>query len=240
MANGTWVTWLGHATFVLTSPEGRTFLIDPWTHGNPSCPEDRRQIERLDAILVTHAHNDHIGDLLTIAEASAPVIVTVPELGKWLASRNVRRIQSMNVGGVVDLLGVEVTMTAASHTSSLDEDPFAYVGVAVGYVLRFSDGRRVYHAGDTAAFDGMRIIGELHRPDLALLPMGDHHTMGPREAAFAAGLLRVKRVVPMHYGLPGTPGTPDQLRAGLESLGLTDVEVVEMRPGETISIPPPR
>jgi L-ascorbate metabolism protein UlaG (beta-lactamase superfamily) len=228
------LTWLGHATFLLRSPEGRTFLIDPWTHGNPTCPEDYRRLERVDAILVTHAHNDHIGDVLTISKASAPVIVSVPELGKWLATKHVKRIQTMNVGGIIDVLGVEVTMTAASHTSSLDEDPFAYVGVAVGYVLRFSDGRRIYHAGDTAAFEGMRLIRQLYRPDLALLPIGDHHTMGPREAALAAGLLGVKRVVPMHYGLPGTRGTPAALIEGLEGLGLADVEVIEMRPGQTL------
>jgi L-ascorbate metabolism protein UlaG (beta-lactamase superfamily) len=191
-------------------------------------------MEHVDAILVTHAHHDHIGDLLAISRASVPIIVSVPELGKWLATKNVKRIQTMNVGGIIDVLGVEVTMTAASHTSSLDEDPFAYVGVAVGYVLGFSDGRRIYHAGDTAAFEGMRIIHELYRPHLALLPIGDHHTMGPREAAFAAGLLGVKRVVPMHYGLPGTHGTPAALVEGLESLGLADVEVIEMRPGQTL------
>ncbi len=228
------MTWLGHATFRFTTPEGRIVLIDPWTYSNPACPEELKVAGRVDVILVTHGHNDHRADLARIAEASAPTVVAVPELAKWLASRGVKNTFGMNHGGVIRLHDVGITMTPASHSSSVDEDPFAYVGVAAGYVIEFSNGRRIYHAGDTAAFDGMRVVRDVHRPDVALLPIGDHHTMGPEEAAFAATLLGVRQVVPMHYGLPGTSGTPDALRAALDGAGRRDLEVVEMKPGETI------
>jgi L-ascorbate metabolism protein UlaG (beta-lactamase superfamily) len=147
----------------------------------------------------------------------------------------VTKVFSMNAGGIVDLLGVRITMTPAVHTSSLDDDPFAYVGQAVGFVVQLSDSLTVYHAGDTAAFEGMRIIGELYGPDVALLPIGDHHTMGPLEAGYAARLLGVRCVIPMHYGLPGTPGTPAALRQALQQLGLTHVELIEMHPGQTLT-----
>jgi L-ascorbate metabolism protein UlaG (beta-lactamase superfamily) len=127
-------------------------------------------------------------------------------------------------------------MTSAAHSSSVDDDPAAYVGVAAGFVLAFSDGARVYHAGDTAAFAGMTGIGEVHRPDIALLPMGDHHTMGPREAAYATKLLKVRQVVPMHYGIaPESRTAPERFRLALREFGLDSVEVLDLRPGEALA-----
>jgi L-ascorbate metabolism protein UlaG (beta-lactamase superfamily) len=163
--------------------------------------------------------------------------VRVPELGKWFAAKGVRNVFTMNVGGIARPAGVGVTMTQAVHSSSVDEEPTAYVGVAAGYVVELSDGPRIYHPGDTAAFEGMRIIRAVHRPDVALLRIGDHHTMGPEEAAFAAGLLGARHVIPMHYGLPGTTGTPAALRDAVARLGLRGVEVLEMTPGQTIAAP---
>ena len=186
-------------------------------------------------VLATHGHRDHIEDLARIAELHRPVVVTVPGLGKWVASRGVKNVFAMNAGGVKDMLEVRITMTQAVHSSSVDDDPFAYVGLAVGYVLEFSNSLRIYHAGDTAAFGGMGIIREIHRPDVALLPIGDYHTMGPLEAALAARLLGVSCVIPMHYGLPGSTGTPAALRDGLEKLDLHHVELIEMRPGQTLA-----
>lgn len=233
--NGIQLTWLGHATFKFTTPEGKVILIDPWTYHNPVCPQEHKHIEKVDLLLATHGHNDHIGDLIDIAKAHAPMVVAIPELGKWFGSKGVKHIFTMNIGGSIEVQGVKVTMTRAEHTSSVDEEPFAYVGVAAGYILEFSNGLRAYHAGDTAAFPGMQLISELYKPDVALLPMGDHHTMGPEEAAVATRLLQVKYVIPMHYGIPpGSHTAPAAFRKALTALGLNNVEVIEMQPGQTL------
>jgi L-ascorbate metabolism protein UlaG (beta-lactamase superfamily) len=230
----TQLTFLGHATFRLTSPEGREVIIDPWTYRNPLCPPQLRDVGAVDLALVTHGHHDHLGDLFTIAGDSRPRIVAVAELGHWMQRRGLDRVQTMNLGGVLELDDVEVVMTPAAHSSSIDDEPEVNAGVAAGFVLGFSDGLRIYHAGDTAAFSGMALVGEVHRPDIALLPMGDHHTMGPVEAAAATRLLGVQRVVPMHYGIePGSGDVPERFRAALDQAGLHDVEVLTMRPGDS-------
>jgi L-ascorbate metabolism protein UlaG (beta-lactamase superfamily) len=227
------MTFLGHATFRLTTPEGREAIVDPWTHHNPLCPPALRDVGRIDLALVTHGHHDHVGDLFTIAREVGPRIAAVAELGHWMLRRGLHRVQTMNLGGVLQLDDVEVVMTPAAHSSSIDDEPEVNAGVAAGFVLGFSDGLRVYHAGDTAAFSGMALVGEVHRPDVALLPMGDHHTMGPGEAAAATRLLGVRRVVPMHYGIePGSDDVPERFRSALDRLGLEDVEVITMRPGD--------
>jgi L-ascorbate metabolism protein UlaG (beta-lactamase superfamily) len=233
-AGRTQMTFLGHATFRLASPEGRQVIVDPWTHRNPLCPPRLRDVGRLDLALVTHGHHDHVGDLFAVVRGIRPWIVAVAELGHWMRRRGLHRVQTMNLGGVLDLEGVQVAMTPAAHSSSIDDEPEVNAGVAAGFVLGFSDGLRVYHAGDTAAFSGMALIGEIHRPEVALLPMGDEHTMGPTEAAVATRLLGVRRVVPMHYGIePGSQDVPERFRAALDLAGLRDVEVLPMQPGDT-------
>lgn len=232
----TQITCLGHATFRFTTPEEKVVLVDPWTFGNPLCRPEDKDVGPVDLILITHGHHDHVGDVMRIAQQGAPTTVAIPELGRWLGARGLRPVHTMNLGGIVELHGVRVTMTPAAHSSSVDEDPYANVGVAAGFVLEFSDGARVYHAGDTTAFPGMQIIAEVHRPDLALLPMGDHHTMAPPEAAVATRLLNVPRVVPMHYGIaPESRAAPARFRAALDDRRLRDVAVVEMAPGDTVA-----
>jgi L-ascorbate metabolism protein UlaG (beta-lactamase superfamily) len=228
------ITYLGQSTFRFTTPESKTVLIDPWTVGNPLCPDEEKEVRRADLVLVTHGHHDHLGDLLAIAARLSPTVVAVVELGKWLGSRGVRHVQTMNIGGILDLHGVRVAMTPALHSSSVDDDPFAYVGLAAGFVLEFSDGTRVYHAGDTAAFAGMELIRRVHRPHLAMLPVGDHHTMMAAEAAVATGLLGVDRVIPMHFGVtPGSEDAPAAYRRALDDAGLERVQTIRLAPGQT-------
>jgi L-ascorbate metabolism protein UlaG (beta-lactamase superfamily) len=231
--DGVQIQWLGHATFKITSPQGKVILIDPWTHGNPACPEELKQVDHVDLMLVSHGHFDHIGDAVSIALATKPTCVAIVELAGWLLAKGVQNAIGMNKGGTVNVDGIKVTITHAIHTSGVEDGK--YVGDAAGYVLEFENGRRLYHAGDTCAFSDMQLIGELYRPDVALLPIGDFYTMGPREAAVAVRLLGVKHVIPMHYGtFPVLVGTPTALRQSLQALGLDGVEVIEMTPGQTI------
>src|SRR5438132_5318695 len=233
--NGVQITWLGHATFKITSPQGKVILIDPWTQGNPACPAEHKQIDHLDLMLVSHGHFDHAGDAVSVAKAAKPgSVVAIVELAGWLQSKGVENTIGINKGGTIVAQGIKITLTHAIHSSSVDDS--VYVGEPCGFVLEFENGRKLYHSGDTCAFSDMQIIAEVYKPDVALLPIGDFYTMGPREAAVAVRMLGVKHVIPMHYGtFPVLVGTPAQLQDALSSLGLNDVEVIAMKPGETIS-----
>jgi L-ascorbate metabolism protein UlaG (beta-lactamase superfamily) len=231
--NGVQITWLGHATFKVTTPGGKIVLIDPWTFQNPACPEGLKRVDKVDLMLVTHGHFDHMGDAVDIAKATKPTTVAIVELAGWLGSKGVEQTIGINKGGSVNVEGIRVSMTHAIHTSGVEDG--SYAGDACGYVIEFENGRKLYHAGDTCAFSDMQIIGELYQPDVALLPIGDFYTMGPREAAIAVRMLGVKHVIPMHYAtFPVLTGTPAALRQALQALGLNDVEVVEMKPGQTV------
>ncbi len=230
---GVQITWLGHATFKITSTQGKVILIDPWTQSNPACPDNLKQIDHVDIMLVSHGHFDHIGDAISIATATKPTCVAIMELAGWLASKGVENTIGMNKGGTVEVQGIKITMTHAIHTSGVEDN--RYVGDASGFVLEFENGRRLYHAGDTCAFSDMQLIHELYKPDVALLPIGDFYTMGPKEAAVAVRMLGVNHVIPMHYGTsPILTGTPAALREALQALGLGRVEVIEMKPGQTV------
>jgi len=228
------MTWLGHATFLLRSPGGKRVLLDPWVTGNPSSPESAKKLGELDLILITHGHSDHTGDAVSIGRSSGAHVVAPYEVSVWLGQKGLQNVTGMNPGGTLKALGLSITMVPAMHSSSIVEDGRTiYLGVATGYVITFEDGLTIYFAGDTSIFGDMRLIGEMYRPTMAFLPIGDLYTMGPEQAAKACELLGVKRVVPMHYGtFPALTGTPATLRELVEPRG---VQVVELKPGETAS-----
>jgi L-ascorbate metabolism protein UlaG (beta-lactamase superfamily) len=226
------ITWLGHSTFVVRTPGGKRLLFDPWLTGNPSCPERLRKPPGADVILASHGHSDHVGDLVACARESAAPVVAMFELCDWLARKGIQNTMPMNKGGSVDVAGVRISMTDARHSSGfVDNGQMVYMGEPAGFVVRLEDGRVIYYAGDTCLFGDMRLIGEMYRPEIAFLPIGDRFTMDPAAAARAAEWLGVRQVVPMHWGtFPLLTGTPAALRAQLAPKG---IDVLELAPGQT-------
>jgi L-ascorbate metabolism protein UlaG (beta-lactamase superfamily) len=216
------LTWLGHACFLL---EGRrSVLIDPFVPGGPVTAEP-------DLVAVTHGHDDHLGEVIRLGKKT----VAITEIGRYLRAKGLA-VETMNIGGTIAVEGVEFTMTPAVHSSGLGlEAPGFYGGCACGYVIGM-DGVRIYHAGDTALFSDMKLIGELHEPDIALLPIGGRFTMGPREAMMAANYIGAKTVIPMHYSTwPAILQDPLAFRHAIERT--TDLKVVVLSPGEAFEVP---
>src|SRR5580704_7989324 len=206
---GNKITYFGHATFSLTTPGGQVGLIDPFVMHNPSCPEKLKKFSRLDVIFISHAHGDHFADCVELAHP-------------------------MGKGGSQKFGDFEVTLTNAFHSNSIEEDgKYIYAGEPCGLIIRMPGGFTLYHAGDTCVFGDMKLIAEIYKPDVALLPIGDNFTMGPKEAAYATRLLGVKHVIPMHYGtFPPLVGTPEQFKA--ETKDIAGLEVHVMQPGDVL------
>jgi L-ascorbate metabolism protein UlaG (beta-lactamase superfamily) len=230
--NGLKLTWLGHATFRIETPGGKTILIDPWVMGNPMCPEKEKDVKEVDIMLCTHGHLDHIGDGVEIAKRHSPTVVAIPEMANWLDKKGVKNVSPMNKGGTQTVADIKVTMVHADHSCGIqDGGEIIYGGEAVGYVVYFANGIKIYHAGDTNVFGDMAIIHDLYAPDIAMIPIGDHYTMSPREAAYACKLLKAKTVIPMHFGtFPLLTGRPSELQKLVSG-----VEVVELKPGVTVT-----
>jgi L-ascorbate metabolism protein UlaG (beta-lactamase superfamily) len=211
---GVKLTWLGHATFRIETPAGKTVIIDPWVMNNPMCPDSEKNPKKVDILLCTHGHGDHIGDAVEICKKHNPVVVGIPELARWLGKKGAKQIAEMNKGGTQTVGDIKVTMVHADHSCGIQDGD-----------------QKIYHAGDTNVFGDMAIIRDLYAPEIAMLPIGDHYTMGPREAAYACNLLKPKTVIPMHFGtFPVLVGRPSELQKMVPG-----VEVLEMKPGHTIS-----
>ena len=228
------ITWLGHASFRLDTPGGTRLYVDPWLNGNPSCPESEREPDRVDLIAITHGHGDHVGDAVELHRRFGCPVVAQVELRGWLTSQGIAddgMANSINKGGTVTVGDVRITLTDANHSSSAHDG--TYLGEPCGLVLRIDQGPTIYFAGDTNVFGDMALIARIYAPDVAVLPIGDHFTMGPREAAVALELLGVRRCLPCHYGtFPLLTGTPDELR----KLAPAGVDILSPQPGETVEL----
>ena len=232
--HGNKITWLGHSAFRVTTSAGKVILIDPFLSGNPLCPESEKKQPKVDAILLSHAHGDHLGDTLELAKQHKSAIVAIYEFAGWLESKGATNTVGMSKGGTTQVAGIEVTMTHAFHSSSVtDGGKQVYAGEPAGLILHLPGGLRLYHAGDTCVFGDMKLIAEIYEPHIACLPIGDFYTMGPREAAHAIRLLGVKHVLPMHYGtFPPLTGRPAHVRELTKDIA--GLEIHELKPGESI------
>ena len=238
MANlnkGFQLTYMGHATFKLKTPGGKTIIIDPWVENNPACPDGLKKVKELDIMVATHAHFDHIGDAVSIGKQHQPKVVGIYELCVWLNSKGLENILPMNKGGTQTVDGIKFTMVHADHSCGIQEDDgsIIYGGEAVGYIIELENGFRMYHAGDTAVFSDMKLIADIYKPELAMIPIGDHFVMSPTEASHACRFLSAKYVIPMHYAtFPVLTGTPEKLAELTKDI--KGMEIIALKPGETL------
>ena len=243
LPDGIRVRWLGHATFDIVGPAGQKFLIDPFLANNPAFPQALKgEVTAPGAyhcLLVTHPHSDHFEDALPLLLGDPELkVISQYEIGLWLKEHGAkeRQVMGMNTGGTVTMKDVRITMAPAVHTSSVAENgaPRA-LGFPIGYVLRFANGFTVYNTGDTAVTMDMKIVQDLYKPNLVILPIGDFYTMGAEQAAYALNLLKPQFAIGGHWGtfngMP--PGTPEALEKELAHYQLP-TQLIKQKPGESL------
>lgn len=226
------LTYYGHSCFKIETLQGKKIIIDPWL-SHPKAPS---KIDEgpYDFILITHAHGDHLGDVLKLARSSATEVIAIHEIQQFLIKKGVPKATGMNIGGTYRVAGLSFIMVPALHSSSLPDG--SYGGEPCGFVVVLENGLTIYHAGDTGLFGDMSLIGELYSPQIALIPIGDHYVMGPREAAKACQLLRAPKVIPMHYGtFPILTGTVEEFLRELEKYSFKP-EIIPLAPGESLEL----
>ncbi len=216
------ITWLGHAALKIEG--SRTVFIDPFLSGNPKASLRAETIDHADVVAVSHDHGDHLGDSFAICQRTGATLVALYEIGLAAQEKKIKA-EGIGIGGTVNVAGVDVSLVPACHSAGRG-------GTAAGVIVGM-DGRTVYHAGDTGLTMEMQLIGEMYRPDIAFLPIDGYYTMTPRLAAKAVELLRVKRVVPIHYGtFPHIPSSPQEFKKLVGALS----EVIILQPGESVEI----
>ncbi|MFN3504593.1 MAG: metal-dependent hydrolase [Caldimicrobium sp.] len=226
------LTYYGHSCFKIVSQEGKKILIDPWLF-NPQAPKNV-DLGPYDYILITHAHGDHLGEVLKIARTSATEVIAIHEIQQYLLMKGIPTATGMNIGGTYTTNDLSFTMVKALHSSSFPDG--TYGGEPCGFIITLENGLSIYHAGDTGLFGDMTLIGELYNPEIALLPIGDHYVMGPKEAAKACQLIKAKKVVPMHYGtFPILKGTVSAFEKELNKYPFKP-EIITLKPGESIKL----
>jgi L-ascorbate metabolism protein UlaG (beta-lactamase superfamily) len=220
------IRWLGHSGFEIELAD-KILFVDPWLTGNPLAALEASDVKKADVVCVTHDHGDHLGDAVAICRQTGATFVGIYELGVFAEENGVKEVVGINIGGTANVKGIGISLVQAFHSSGR--------GAPTGFVIK-AEGKTIYHAGDTGLFGDMKLIGEIHRPDVALIPIGDYYTMGPREAAEAVKLIRPAVVIPMHYQTFPVlePSAENFMKIVKEKI--PEVKVVALKPGEAYQL----